>query len=173
MTFRYLQLTLVCAGFALAQTGLAAWAASPPEKLRPALGVSAAWPGDSTIHSNLDNSGRQLAVAFPIAPVITPKMPRLNVPSTVKISSKKSAVVIKLPPSVDEAIDVCTVTAQRWSKIGAVKAQEVFKWGVVFLRQMNSSPTITPLGGPYSLNDRTGLKLWYMPDGRLKTIVQR
>ena len=143
----------------------------------PSLGVSSTWSGDTSSHDATDNSGRQLAVAFPIIPhTMYVRMPSpLNSRIINKSSSYRKDQVIKItvPASVDEAADVCTVGFKRFSVVGQEKAKELCRWALAFHKQMTQTPMMTPLGGPYSTPSIAQTKLWYMPDGRLKTVVKR
>jgi hypothetical protein len=147
---------------------------SPPV---PSLGVSSTWSGDTSYHATADNSGRQLAVAFPVIPhTMNVRVPSpLNSRIINKSSSYKKDQVIKItvPASVDEAADVCTVGFKRFSVVGQDKAKELCRWALAFHKQMTQTPMMTPLGGPYSTPSIAQTKLWYMPDGRLKTVVKR
>ena len=139
------------------------------------LGVSSTWTGDTTNHAVADNSGRQLAVAFPVIPhTVNVKVPTLN--STVRKSpaAKKDQVIkITVPASVDETADACKVGLKRASVVGQQKAKELCQWALVLHKQMTQSPIMTPLGGPYPTPAYAQTKLFYTNEGRLKTVVKR
>ncbi len=137
------------------------------------LGVSSTWTGDTTNHSVSDNSGRQLAVAFPVIPhTLNVKVPTIN--STVSRASKKNQVIkITVPASVDETADVCRVGLNRVSVVGQQKAKELCTWALAFHKQMTQSPMMTPIGGPYPTPAYAQTKLFYTNEGRLKTVVKR
>jgi hypothetical protein len=138
--------------------------------------------------ANRDNSSRQIAsVAAPVAvPVqFMPKIPT----HVVRTAAKQAAASIgwkkvsfSVPTRVDEAADYCVVTATRLSRVATEKALEVGAWLAALSKQMGSPTTITPGGSTYqqvpvakpqlqALSCQN--RLWYMPDGRLKTLTQR
>lgn len=137
------------------------------------LGVSSTWTGDTTNHSVSDNSGRQLAVAFPAIPhTLNVRVPNVN--SAISKTSKKSQVIkITVPASVDETADVCKVGINRVSVVGQQKAKELCTWALALHKQMTQSPMMTPLGGPYPTPTYAQTKLFYTQEGRLKTVVKR
>ncbi|HEY9787750.1 MAG TPA: hypothetical protein V6D17_20345 [Candidatus Obscuribacterales bacterium] len=126
-----------------------------------------------------DNSGRQLAVAVPLAPSVNPapKPALQKTPATERVLSIKGRTIkFVVPKTVDEAADFAWVTSQKLVKAGGQKANEVLKWFAAFLKQMGSAPTMTPAGPPYSYQSAPGkhvAQLYYMQDGRLKTVVKR
>jgi hypothetical protein len=134
-----------------------------------------------------DNSNRQIAS---VAPLAVPVQFVPKIPSHVARTAAKSAAVtlgwkkvsFSVPTRVDEAADYCVVTATRLSKAASEKALEVGAWLAALAKQMGSPTTITPSGSTYQHVPvaRPQLKalscqnrLWYMPDGRLKTLTQR
>ncbi|CAN5703090.1 hypothetical protein BH10CYA1_BH10CYA1_05650 [soil metagenome] len=137
------------------------------------LGVSSTWTGDTTNHAVSNNSGRQLAIAFPVIPhTLNVKVPTVN--STVSKTPKKNQVIkITVPASVDETADVCRVGLNRVSLVGQQKAKELCTWALAFHKQMTQSPMMTPIGGPYPTPAYAQTKLFYTNEGRLKTVVKR
>jgi hypothetical protein len=134
-----------------------------------------------------DSSGRQIAAIIPSAgnanaalrihPAGAPS--RKNAHKQVQSGT---GTLMKVPPSLDEAADYCTVTARQLGKLAADKAVKVGTWFTAMSRQMTSSPAVTPSGMPYeSISIPAGEvqrlscdnRNWYMPDGRLKRLVQR
>lgn len=117
-------------------------------------------------------------------PTATHAPPRVRAVHRPGLSATSTAgwrkVTIKIPPTVDEAADFCVQTGNRMGKVATDKAREVSNWLGVFAKQMNSAPTVTPAGSPYETQAplkfgpvRFNNKPWFMPDGRLKTLVQR
>lgn len=129
-----------------------------------------------------DNSGRKLAVVLPgVKPERLP-MPQPKLFSQVEQTksarqSAKDRVVpavtnTKLARSLEDAADVCSVTIRKISKDGSKKAMELCRWFTTWLKHVNAPPKATPVGAPYT-SSAFQQKLWYMPDGRLKTVVER
>lgn len=153
-----------------------AFSAGPNSATVVPLGVSSTWTGDTTSHSASDNSGRQLAVAFPMIPHSTNvKVPTISSKTAAKPNAAKKSQVIKItvPASVDETADVCKVGLKRVSIVGQQKAKELCQWALAFHKQMTQSPVMTPLGGPYPTPSYAQTKLFYTNEGRLKTVVKR
>jgi hypothetical protein len=94
-------------------------------------------------------------------------------PGYVPLSVTKTSLTLKVPASVEEAADYCSVTARKMSKVGSQRAMEVCRWLGAFLKQLNGPATISPVGAPNVRPPSAQYKLRYMPDGRLKTIVNR
>lgn len=157
----------------------AALAAGPSHNPPISMGVSSTWTGDTVTHTNSDNSARQLAVAFPIMPVISKppvfsKTPVAPNSKLVKNSAKQGQVIkISVPAGVDEAADVCQVGFKRFTAVGQQKAKELYQWVLAYHKQMSQGPIMTPLGGPYPTPSYAQSKLYYTNEGRLKTVVKR
>lgn len=126
-----------------------------------------------------DNSGRQLASLAPSpASQIGPNLVSHIPPSISKAATKQWKVIsTQLPPQVDEACDYCVVTANKVSKVANTKAQELTKWVSKVTRPAGNAVE-NPNTGPYKVVSPQDLRpvdlnnrLWYMPDGRLKTMV--
>ncbi len=177
MISRFHPIQLLMAIILLSQFAVPAKSAGPAhDQPLPSLGVSSTWTGDTSAHSSRDSSGRKLAVAFPAIPHAASVSPSpLNSRIFKKSASPRKDQVIKItiPAEVDEAADVCTVGLKRFSVVGQEKAKELLKWALAFHKQMTQTPIMTPLGGPFVTPSTSQTKLWYMPDGRLKTVVQR
>lgn len=156
-----------------------AFCAGPNAGTTVPLGVSSTWTGATTSHSVSDNSGRQLAVAFPVIPhtvsLKVPTVPAKLVSGRVAKSQPKKDQVIKIvvPASVDETADVCRVGLKRATVVGQQKAKELCQWALAVHKQMIQTPTMTPLGGPYATPSYAQTKLFYTHEGRLKTVVKR
>ncbi|RTL45179.1 MAG: hypothetical protein EKK48_03745 [Candidatus Melainabacteria bacterium] len=167
-----LNLTSISAVF-LVLAALPAVATGPNGATAVPLGVSSTWSGDTINHSVSDNSGRQLAVAIPVAPSMNVKVPG-SAGRLVKPAPKKGQVLkITVPASVDETADVCRVGLKRFSTVGQQKAKELCQWALAFHKQMTQTPVMTPLGGPYPTPTYAETKLYYTSEGRLKTVVKR
>jgi hypothetical protein len=126
-----------------------------------------------------DNGGRQLASLAPSpASQIGPNLVGHIPPSISKAASKQWKVISsQLPVQVDEACDYCVVTANKMSKVADTKAQELTKWVNKVTGPAGNSAE-NPNTGPYKVLSSKELRpidfnnrLWYMPDGRLKTMV--
>ena len=166
---------LLCLASSLVLFSQQVTVAKPAQPLSPALGASSAWTGDSEASARNDNSGRQLAVALPALPSsASAKVPfaQINVAENKK---KQRVVTITVPEPMGKAADALSVAAQHISKASAEAALEVCAWFAALFKQMNQSPTLTPLGDPFALAGiaSANVQLRYMPDGRLKTIVSR
>jgi hypothetical protein len=127
-----------------------------------------------------DGSGRQIAQLSPIVQASPHSVHTTWRASTTTIGWKK--VSFSVPTNVDEAADYCVVTASRLGKAAGEKAVAIGAWLSALSKQLGSPGTITPGGPTYqqtplakpqtqALNYQN--RLWYMPDGRLKTLTQR
>ncbi|MGH9547917.1 MAG: hypothetical protein ACRD3W_01030 [Terriglobales bacterium] len=153
----------------------------------PGLDVSANWSGDSpSASARTDNSGRQIAALTPLPVTVVHAAPRVPLKGSVRqtaidtASARWKKVTISVPATVDEAADYCVVTVNRVQKVASQKALEVTKWFAAFWKQFSGAPTMSPNQTAYQACAmppqepvRVANKLWYMPDGRLKTLVQR
>jgi hypothetical protein len=171
--WREIQITLAVAAFsALAQPCLGAQPSSVP-----------ADGHNGSVH-HLDGSGRQIASIIPGVGNLNPALGIRAAATAVRQRAHKAGAgrYIKVPASLDEAADFCAVTANQLSKLAAENAVKVGTWFTALARQIASNPTITPSGMPYeavaiprgeiqpvTCDNRN----WYMPDGRLKRLVQR
>lgn len=157
-----------------AMSVLPAYCANPAQHASAALGVSSTWTGDTMTHSASDNSGKQLAVALPVAPVMPSKNPTMLSARVVKGAPKKKAQEVKftIPAEMDDAADVCQVGIKRAGAFGWQKAQDLYAWAMAFNKQMSTTPVMTPLGGPYPPPSFSGSKLYVTNEGRLKTVVR-
>lgn len=141
--------------------------------------VASTWSGDTPAPSGTDNSGRQLAVLSPVplsAHVVAHAVPA----KTTSASELTKAIKLQIPTAVDEAADYCVVTSNKLKYVAAEKAQEVTKWLTAFWKQMNAPvPSATPAAPLYQVTTANTQPVvynngrWYMPDGRLKTLVHR
>jgi len=175
MKVQKLALLLVLAGLSVASQ--ASYASKDGSDTVSVVGHSA--PGSRPA----DNSGRQLASLTPSpspASQIGPNLVRHIPPSITKAATKQwKAIASQLPANVDEACDYCVVTANKVSKAANEKAQELTKWVSSVTRPVGNSAENTNTG-PYKVMAPKDLRavdfnnrLWYMPDGRLKTLVQQ
>jgi hypothetical protein len=139
-----------------------------------------------------DNNGRQIAQAMPIwsgslpaHPIPMPPTPgSRRVPvltSEVAPSRGWRKITLTIPDDIGEAVDFSTAQINRLAKFADDGWREASRWLVVFAKQLNAPPTITPSAEVYhSIPARSTLepvKLdnhpWFMPDGRMKTLIQR
>lgn len=165
---------VLAAAVSLCQLSVPAFCAGPGQNVPMHLGVSSSWTGDTSSHSTADNSGRQMAVAFPLIPHTMSVRSPLESRVIGKTAHKKDQVIkITVPATVDEATDVCTVGFKRFSVVGQQKAKELCQWALAFHKQMTQTPMMTPLGGPYPTPSYAESNLFYTSEGRLKTVVKR
>jgi len=139
------------------------------------FGATATLASDSSISAGLpaaDNSGRRIALVVPGAQP-SAVIHKKAAPGYVPLAVTKTSLTLKVPASVEEAADYCSVTARKMSKVGSQRAMEVCRWLGAFLKQLNGPATISPVGAPNVRPPSAQYKLRYMPDGRLKTIVNR
>lgn len=137
-------------------------------------------PASSEERAQRDNSGRKLAVVLPgVKPErLPPPQPKLfsQVDKTQIVRTAGSSAAMttntKLARTLEDAADVCSVTIAKISKDGSKKAMELCRWFTTWLKHVNAPPRATPIGAPYT-SSAFQQKLWYMPDGRLKTVVER
>ncbi len=142
----------------------------------------------------VDNSGRQLALAIPglgvanislSTPVVKPltkgelKGKAINVDSKFAVSRSGNNITVKVHKSVDETIDYAHVASKQMAKLaneGGTQVANLIKWVGMYLKQFNHAPTVTPSGYPYvqaPTQVAAGHKLYLTRDGRLKTVVKQ
>jgi len=157
----------------LVLTGWVKAEADPGAKTTNGYAVSSSWMGDS--RSSHHDNGRRLAFVLPMVPSsASAKVPFIQ----PKHPGKPQVISVTVPANVGQAIDSCSTAARKLTAVGLEKANQVGAWLGVFFKQMNHAPVLTPVGGPYAFQASTPtiqskFQLWYMRDGRLKTVVSR
>ena len=137
-------------------------------------GVSSAWTGDTPKAASKDSSGRQLAIALPAIPSSAQARIPFAKPRISRACANSSVVKVNVPENVGEVADSISAATRSLTKIGAETARDVLGWLTAFVKQMSQAPTVTPAGEPYAGGmASSGMKLMYMSDHRLKTIVMR
>jgi hypothetical protein len=141
-----------------------------------------------TTAARLDNNGRQIATLAPI-PVPEPMGP-IPLPGRMGYHPKHFSgsasqhwqkVTFSVPSNLGQAADFCSQSARSVGSVAAEKVLEISSWLRTFAKQMSSSPIITPGANIYaSVPPKKSLepvrfnnKGWFMPDGRVKTLVQQ
>ncbi len=152
----------------------------------------------------IDNSGRKLALsipglgtahisltpaaAAPAAPVTKKSrgVVEKNVPVAYPygISHKGNNITVKVPETVDEALDYGHVAAKQAGKVASAAITQIggmTHWIGMYLKQLTHSTTVTPASYPY-IQQQTAptptqiaaaQKLYRTTDGRLRTVVSR
>jgi len=116
-----------------------------------------------------DNDGRKLALGYAVT--ISPQSaPKQGVVNKAWQRPVIKPLKIDLPPSLDEAADVCVVNVKRLAKIGSHQALEVARWFGVYFKQLSGPPVISPANLTGQV-PAANYKLYYMNDGRLKTVT--
>jgi hypothetical protein len=158
--------------FLLLLTGSVQASANPAAETTNGYCVSSTWMGDAK-SSPHDNSGRRLAIVLPVMP----SSAAARVPFIQPRKAQKPQVIsVTVPANIGQAIDTCSAGAKKLTAVGIEKANELATWLGVFFKQMYHSPVMTPVGGPFACqttNTPSKFQLWYMRDGRLKTVVLR
>jgi len=143
----------------------------------------------------VDNSGRKLALSIPglgTAHIsLTPAAPSAPVkgvaPATTfpyGITHKGNSITVKVPETVDEALDYGHVAVKQATKVGSAALMQMgslAKWIGMYLKQLTHNATVTPASYPYiqqqcspSAAQVAGAhKLYLTSEGRLKTVVSR
>lgn len=132
-----------------------------------------------------DNNKRQLAISVPIAPITTIKPPT----APTRTTKTAEAVTVGLPdmkvtPEMQKAFQDGARTAGDLSRVVFHKAADVASWMGAIWKKVDTSPTITPCGGPYSGETALGPmrpleewgpnhKLFYTNERRMKTVTNR
>lgn len=130
-----------------------------------------------------DNNKRQLAVSIPVAPVTTTIKPAA-VPVRAKSADAVGLPDMKVTPEMQKAFNDGAKTAGDLSKVVFHKAADVASWMGAVWKKIDTSPTITPCGGPYSGETALGPmrpleewgpnhKVFYTNERRMKTVTNR
>jgi hypothetical protein len=168
----------------------------------------------STPQSDSKNDGRKLSMTLPglgtavvtVTPSPSPlKLPAIGKPlapgrhlsfgqpgfekKDLSIETRGNNITVRVPPSVDAAIDDAQVVSRQLGKMasnGMAGANRIFNMIVLYIKQWTGSGTITPGGYPYieksspvhamnmqPLEAAADHQLYFTGEGRLKTVVSR
>ncbi len=164
--------------------------------------IAAKSKGASKIQE-IDNSGRKLALSIPglgtahislspaaAAPAPTASKKALHGPVEKApaypygIVHKGNNITVKVPETVDEALDYGHVAAKQAGKVASAAITQIggmTRWIGMYLKQLTHSSTVTPASYPY-IQQQSGptptqiaaaQKLYRTSDGRLRTVVSR
>lgn len=148
----------------------------------------------------VDNNGRQLALSIPglgtanisVTPA-TPAKPvaaaknitvgQKNDWSSYAISRKGNNITVKVPETVDEAVDCAHVASKTMGKLASEGAGQVgnfANWIGKYIKQLTHGTSVTPAGYPYIQQSppqptqiASGHRLHLTTDGRLRSVVNR
>ncbi len=152
----------------------------------------------------IDNSGRKLALSIPglgtahisltpatttQAATVSKKAQRGNADKAPAafpygISHKGNNITVKVPETVDEALDYGHVAAKQAGKVASAAITQIggmTHWIGMYIKQLTHSTTVTPASYPY-ISQQTAQtptqiaaaqKLYRTTDGRLRTVVSR
>lgn len=131
-----------------------------------------------------DNNKRQLAVSIPVVPTtaIRPAIPSARTKSGD--ATPVGLPEMKVTPEMQKAFNDGAKTAGDLSRVVFHKAADVASWMGAVWKKIDTSPTITPCGGPYSGESALGPmrpleewgpnhKVFFTNERRMKTVVNR
>ncbi len=126
----------------------------------------------NSIKKTVENFGQNVSDNY--IPRVKNKKVTLNVPE------------VEIPPSLQDLCEDCIVSGQQVAKVVREHAAEFTALMAKYLKQFTDPPKLTPVSSPYDSDDRIinhsgdyleftkkSTNLYFTPEGRLKTVVQR
>lgn len=126
----------------------------------------------NSIKKSVENFGQNMSDNY--IPRVKNKQVILNVPE------------VEIPPSLQDLCEDCIVSGQQVAKVVREHAAEFTSLMARYLKQFTDPPKMTPMSSPYDNDGRIihhsgdfldftkkSTNLYFTPEGRLKTVVQR
>jgi hypothetical protein len=149
--------------------------------------VAVVSPAVQPVFAERDNNKRQLAVVVPVAPgTASVTKPPPAVPVKAKPAEMDPVRIpdLKVTPEMQKAFSDSAKTAGDLGRVVFHKATDVASWMSAVWKKIDTTPLVSPAGGPYSSQANVGpmrpLEEWgskrgmyFTNERRIKTVVDR